>query len=167
MSYASPADMVNLFGGREMVAISRPDSIGTPVSVELLNSVIAGGDLSSWTDKERAAGQACLARMQQVLAEVGRLMDSYLGGRYTLPIAPDIIATSPLMGICADIARHMLQDDKSPRQSSERYERAMQWLRDVASGRSILPIATTTPGGSTTGVVEWNTGRAFFGGGYG
>lgn len=163
MTYATAADLLEMYGAREVAAISRPDHIRTRVADDLLRQAVAGDDLSAWSSEERQAVAACLARIDRVLADAHRTVNSYLSSRYSMPIAASVAADSPLRGMCGDIARHLLQDDKATGQTRERYEAALQWLRDVAAGRAGLLQEATPPAGASPGSPLWMVGRRFFG----
>lgn len=162
MTYATPQDLVEMYGAREMAAISRPDSIRTRVTDDLLQQAVAGDDLSAWSSDEQAAVATCLARIDRVLADAHRTVNSYLVNRYSLPIPTEEVADSPLRSICGDIARYFLQDDKATGQTRDRYEAAIQWLRDVAAGRAGLLQETVSPSGTSPGSPMWVAGRRFF-----
>lgn len=103
------------------------------------------------------AGQAIqTAKITTALKDASAEMDSYLRGRYPLPLNP---IPPELRGVCMDIAMYRLQTLR-PAQDIEdarrRYEDALKWLRDVRDGKiDLMPEVDSrddgTPGG--TGAV--------------
>jgi len=62
-------------------------------------------------------------------------MDSYLGVRYSTPIAT---VSDNLNRVCCDIARFLLHDDAATDEVEARYNRAIKWLQAIASGKAVL-----------------------------
>lgn len=77
------------------------------------------------------------AVVSQAIADAAAEIDGYLAGRYPLPLT-DI---PPLLNLYAcDIARYRLFEDGAYEQVVERYNTALRYLRDVASGKvQLLP----------------------------
>jgi phage gp36-like protein len=76
------------------------------------------------------------ARITQALDEASGQMDLYLGTRHTVPLSglsgPE---TEHLAGVCADIARYRLWDERASDEVRRRYEDAIQFLQQAAAGR--------------------------------
>lgn len=85
--------------------------------------------------------------VDQALADASDQIDSYIGGRYTLPLnhVPPVLTR-----VCVDIARYQLYDIAAPEQIAERYKANLQWLTQVAKGtvRLGLDSAETAPASS-------------------
>lgn len=92
------------------------------------------------------------AQVSEACERASRLADSYLAsaGRYTVPIAAP---GSDLIGAVADIARADLYDQAEPEAIAKRRDRALAWLRDIASGRAVLFDAAAQTAVSISGVT--------------
>jgi phage gp36-like protein len=108
MTYATLAEMVARFGEPELV--QRTDRAeGLVIDTVVLGNALVDAD-----------------------AEI----DSYLAGRYTLPLA----STPPvLVRLAADIARYRLYDDGVSETVRQRYEDAVSLLKRFANGDVVLP----------------------------
>lgn len=103
MTYATLPEMVTRFGEPELV--QRTDRVdGVAIDTVVLGNALADAD-----------------------AEI----DSYLAGRYTLPLASTPVV---LVRLAADIARYRLYDDGVPETVRQRYEDAVSLLKRFASG---------------------------------
>lgn len=131
-TYASLDDMISRFGERQMVeATAHLD----PESTEIAESVVA-----------------------DALADADAEINSYLGGRYAVPLAevPRI-----LLPLACDIARYRLWQDRASETIIDRYKAAISFLRDVAAGKATLGIADPqTEPAETSGGVQLSTGCA-------
>lgn len=99
------------------------------------------------------SGTADAATITAVLDRADALIDGYLAGRYALPLVtppPAIIATA------CDLARYWLYDDAVPEQVRKRFEDALAWLKDVASGKVLLPLTAATAATSSIGSPEFD-----------
>ena len=106
------------------------------------------------TDDENI-GTANETRVNESIAQADAEIDSYCGGRYTVPFAavPDIVKK-----ISVDIAISNLYSrrvEEIPETRAERYKNAIRQLGDIASGR----ISIGEPGSIVTeaGGVQTNT----------
>lgn len=87
------------------------------------------------------SGGTDAARVNAALERASRQADSYLATRYPVPVA----APGPeLTGATNDLARWWLYDDAATEEVTRRRDHAIAWLRDIASGRAILPEAAGT-----------------------
>lgn len=87
---------------------------------------------------------------EQASADTDALIDSYLAGRYRLPLQP---IPAPLVLIACDICRYLLWEDKVPPTVEKRYEAALAQLRDFAKGVRVLPDAALSTDPSVTGQI--------------
>lgn len=82
------------------------------------------------------------------LADADAEIDSYLVGRYTLPLVPVPLV---LARIACDIARYHLFDDNATEQVTTRYKDAIRFLESLAKGTVSLgpgdADGTTPPSG--------------------
>lgn len=159
-AYATPTDLITWFGAKELAEITGLDDL-TPVPPTLLRLTIDAGNRDDFTAEEIAAADAALTRLQSALDDASRLMDAYLARRYTLPLADAVVSASPLPRICGDLARLLLQDDFSPAEPKTRHLRALDWLQDLALGRTELG-SPAAPQGHTAGLPDFTARDRFF-----
>lgn len=112
-TYASQADMVKRFGDAELVqATAHADVETTTIVEDVLASALADAD-----------------------AEI----NSYLGGRYSLPLAE---VPRVLVPVACDLARYRLWPVQTSEAVETRYKAALKFLLDVQAGRASLGIAS-------------------------
>lgn len=132
MAYAAQTDMVNRFGNDEVVALTDRSLTG-----EIDPTVL---------------GEALDAASAQI--------DTYLSGRYQLPLA-----TIPpyLVKICCDIARYELctGSTRGTPEIEERNKAALRFLELAAAGKVTLGV-TTTGQVQTSNTIEFNGGSRIF-----
>lgn len=126
MTYANREELVARFGDAELVQL---------------------------TDRNRA-GEVDEAVLAPALADADAEIDSYLAGRYALPletVPPVVVAAA------CDLARFRLYGIRAPEPVRQRYEDARAWLRDLSAGRVLLnlptPAAEAEPGQPSHGVA--------------
>lgn len=83
------------------------------------------------------------------------VIDSYLSGRYPLPLS---VTPAILPGVCADLVRYALYRNVVPELVKERYLSAMRWLRDVADGKASLGLALNQETPATDAAIEIKSG---------
>lgn len=142
MAYATTADLIRRFGQQELVRLTTP----------------AGEDMDG----------VVVATAEAALEDASALMDSYLRTQARTPID---LPPREVGLFCGDIARHILStgDGKTPGEEvQKRYDDAMRWLRDVASGKVKLDAAEVASGEESYAMVrERDATAAPFGqGGY-
>lgn len=106
--YATLQDMQDVFGQAELIKLTDRDRRGE------IDQVVVGKSLA------RAASE----------------IDSYIGGRYALPLTPSIVPEA-LRDRCCDIARYKLCGSGGVQLTDDirlRYEDAIRYLEKVASG---------------------------------
>lgn len=132
--YATAADMIRQFTRREVLALTDPEDTGD-IDQDILDGAL------------RAAS-----------AEI----DTYLGGRYRLPLSP---APQHLVRVCCDITRYVLTGDE--RQDTDtindRYRAAVRFLELVSSGKVTLGPADNGVTPSADGSVQFVQGMRVFG----
>ena len=100
--------------------------------------------------------------LNEALDDADGLVDSYLAGRYALPLAsvPKI-----LKRYACDIARAFLWKDSAGETVHRAYEDAVKFLRAVAAGTASLGLdASNQPVTVDAGGVSFNESRREFGG---
>ncbi len=96
--------------------------------------------------------------VEQALADADAEIDSYLAGRYAVPIAPTPILLTRLA--CA-IGRYHLLGDAATEVARKAYEDARAFLREIQAGRaSFAGVATLS--GSGGGTVQMSTSERIF-----
>lgn len=113
-------------------------------------------ELSQLTD-DAGLGVVDAATVGRAVDDASALIDSYLVGRYVLPLAS---TPAMLVGLCCDLARYALYVDAAPEIVKERRDAAMAQLRDLAAGRARLDVAV--PSASPSGRVEVVSGERIF-----
>jgi len=139
MAYATVADLTALYGEQEVIALT---------------------DREERANAEETAGTVDATVALEALERASSEADTYLAVRYALPLAS---TPQALASIVCDIARFRLTGGETTETTpiADRYKAAIAWLKDVASGRAVLPgVATVAAGGE--GGVEFNTGRRVF-----
>ena len=99
---------------------------------------------------EAADLDAATGRIDSAIASACAVADGYIAARYSTPVAS---VGSALKSAVLDIARYSLWDNQAPDEVRTRFEDALRWLRDVSSGKAVLPDSTgvvmTTPSTSS------------------
>ena len=75
--------------------------------------------------------------MQEALEDASQTIDSYLAGRYTLPLnqVPAVLERH-----CCYIARYFLEKNRATAQAREDYEDSIRYLEKAAAGTISLGI---------------------------
>lgn len=112
----------------------------------------AAADLPLTTDElaeltTDSGGAYDAAAVALAIGQASGQADSYLGGRYIVPVSP---APDVLQKAVANMAAWLLCADRNMPQEARRqaYEDAVGWLKDVAAGRANLPGVTTAEAAS-------------------
>lgn len=109
MAYVTEQELTARFGQDEILALADRDQDGTP-------------------DPDVLA---------QAITDASAEVDSYLGTRYSVPMAT---APASIKTAAADIARYRMMDDRPLDEAVKRYDNAIRFLRDVATGRASLGV---------------------------
>jgi phage gp36-like protein len=137
MPYATPADMLERVGPKELAEVATPRDLAV-VSPELMRDTIEGNDRSAYAQDEKDAADAALARIEGALADAQAQLDGYLGSRYSLPLAsPPAVLTQ----YSVDVARFRLFDDAPPEAVKKRYDGALQFAQRVAKGEVAIGVS--------------------------
>jgi phage gp36-like protein len=74
-----------------------------------------------------------------VAADADSLIDSYLAGRYVVPLSP---IPKLIIGIAADLIRYRLYDDAPPKEVAARRTNAIKLLEQLRDGEMVLTGVT-------------------------
>lgn len=79
-------------------------------------------------------------KIQEALEDASQTVDSYLAGRYSLPLAtvPAVLARH-----CCYLARYFLEKGRATDQARQDYEDSIRYLEKVANGTISLGISET------------------------
>ena len=114
MSYAIQQDMVDRFAQTELVQLTNPDN----PAATTINATVLG----------------------KALTDADAMIDGYLQGRYTLPLA---VVPQALTRYACDLARYFLYDDHASEQVQKRYDDVIKFLEQVAQGKITLGLSST------------------------
>lgn len=107
MSYATPTDFAAVYGTKESIQLSNR---GNAAATTVDNAVL-----------------------QRFLNAASGIIDSYLSGRYALPLSP--VQAEPLKMHCLRLARCEADNISTREKCQADCDRTYEWLRDVALGR--------------------------------
>lgn len=157
--YATATQLIARYGADEIA--QRADASLPPVVYgELLGAAAAGSDLSAYTEAEQVAAATTLARVERALQDARQTVDSYLGGRYQLPLAN---APEVLERIAGQLARYFLYDEAATEQIETLYKDSIKFLENVASGRVQLGITDSGAAAQPSAGAEMVSGALVFG----
>jgi phage gp36-like protein len=80
----------------------------------------------------------------RAIADAAGEIDSYIGERYSLPLA---VIPPGLTVAAASIAFYRLHPAAPPEDVRTRYEDALRWLKDIAAGKAGLDVGQGSPPG--------------------
>ena len=160
MSYATANDLLLWFGARELTEVAVPDD-RDPITPALLRLSIEGGLRNNYSSKDTTTADMAVARIQAVLEEGGRWLDSYLAHRYPLPLSASVVVATPLPRACCVLALALLYDDQRPEAVSRRQKEVLVWLQALAAGQVDLAHAVTATGQTASGPSHEAVVRTF------
>lgn len=137
--YASAVQLLDRYNAEE-IAQRADHSVPPLVDGELLQKAAAGDDLSDYTPEQQQAAAKALANVERALQDAGHTINSYISGRYQLPLSQ---APAVLELHCCQIARFVLFDDAAPEQIKSLFQASLKYLRDVSSGAADLGLTAT------------------------
>jgi phage gp36-like protein len=116
-------------------------------------------ELIQLTD-EAGAGVINDTVLNQAIGDADGEINSYLAGRYTLPLAsvPEVLVLK-----ACDIARYYLYDEAVPDVVQKRYDNAIAWLKLVAKGDISLGLDGAGAEMDSTGSPEMHSAGSVFG----
>ena len=140
-NYASSLEFIQQFGARYSAELL-DRSNDNHLTAECLLATLSQGDLSSFSQENKAASVDAIALINQHLIDSENEINSYLSTRYILPISDDI-STTPLKRLTCDIARYLIAStaDMMSEIIHERYIEAISWLKNVSLNKVKLAIS--------------------------
>jgi len=111
-------------------------------------------DLEERYGEEELAQREAVLRpgaVERALADADAEIDSYVGGRYALPLSPVPVT---IVRVACAVARYYLLGDSVTEQARKGYEDARAFLRDVQAGRASLEGASELAGATGGTTVE-------------
>ncbi|RJX32332.1 MAG: DUF1320 domain-containing protein [Oxalobacter sp.] len=141
--------------GAEEIAQRADRGVPRLVSAEMLIVLIAGGDMSAFTQEEQTATQRALLVIETAIADANSVVNGYLAGRYKLPITPVPLSVQRFAG---DIARYMIYDDQATDTIQKRYDAAIKVLGDISRGVVNLGDQSSAQPTPTGGAVRIESG---------
>lgn len=97
-------------------------------------------------------------RLDGIIEDASALVDSYVAGAYTVPLAP---CPTVILAIVSDVVRFKLWDDRAPDEVRKRYDDALKQLRDIATGLMKLPGLSNISTQQIGGIEYTETERLF------
>jgi len=156
MTYATELQLLQRHGNDEMAELASENSA---VDGELLMLTVTGGDRSSYDSLVVHAADDALVRLQLVMSDAHKRIDSYLRERYALPLSAEQIAGSDLSRIQTTLSRYFLMENDPSDTVLKRYNDAISWLRDVSVGKASLGESDVTVSTDGTGTVRQGNSR--------
>lgn len=98
--------------------------------------------------------------LDQAIADASGEIDSYLAGRYSLPLATVPVS---LIKIACNMTRYNLYDDAASETVRQRYEDAIKFLRAVGTGQIDMGLATDGSRPSPSDGAQMESGGRIFG----
>jgi phage gp36-like protein len=98
--------------------------------------------------------------LQRAMDDAEAEANSYLRGRYAIPVSP---VDGMLRAAVADMARYRLYDEQATEQVTERYNRAVRWLQDVARGLVNLDAFDHSSAGTGVALVDIRSTPSMYG----
>lgn len=141
--YATALQLLQRYSAEEIA--QRADvSVPPLVYGTLLTLIAEGADLSDFNPEEQQAAAAALAKVERSLQDAEQTINSYLGGRYQLPLsnAPEVLER-----IAGQLARYFLHDDNATDQIEALYKDSVRFLENIATGK--VQLGPADSGGNT------------------
>lgn len=163
MAYATPENLLSWFGAEAMTGLGDPDG-DRRIEIDLMRATVLGLDRSGWESNEIDWADQAITRIEEGLKNTSLKIDSYLSGRYTLPLDVAVVAGSQLPKVCGDITHYDLIGSQVLESVQSRYKEAMAWLRDISTGKAKLG-GVVVPSVTVVGKVEFTAPKPVFGSG--
>lgn len=145
--YTDVSMMIESFGAAEMAGIGSMDTGIVPSAEAVILASEVGATYPEWiTMIEQGAALNCVSRIEFAIEIASKEIDSYLAGKYRLPLTQEVIDASILPKICADLARYFLMDDQVTPEVIERTRAGREFLRLLSTGKAIIAGSEASSG---------------------
>jgi len=136
MSYATVTDFIREFGLAETTELLADET--NMVTTENIKYHL--NDVEITDADELAAVRYAVERLESMLAEAAKLMNGYIAKAARLPLSEATIAAAPVKTCNLELARCQLMEDadNGTELSEKRCKRWLEWLKDLASGKTTL-----------------------------
>jgi phage gp36-like protein len=130
-------------------------------TVDIMTARFGQREVLSLSDRD-GTGEVNATVLADALDDASSEIDTYLAGRYALPLDP---APKMLGGICCDIARYRLCGGETvmTEEIRQRYKDAVSFLKLVASGDVTLGVTATGAVAQPDNPIQFVTGTRVFG----
>ena len=153
-AHATLARLAQRVSYSHLAQAASPDN--RSVDAALLEAAIDEDDLSSYSAELQAAAQVAVDRIQLKVDDANTEVDSYLT-RY-----PNLTATDDLAVYAVDIALYRIFGGDRESERYVRYQSALQYLRDVASGKINLDLDDSETDGTGSGRARFSGAKPQF-----
>ena len=149
MNYITATDLLDHLGKSElrMTIIGKLDA---DIDAELLSLVVTGGDITSFQPEPITNANRALSLINNAIEASTNLMNGYIPKRHNLPLAAEVVATSPLPGICIKLVRYEFALTANEQVSNDKKD-ALQQLRDISKG--LIVLGADDPQNTTTSIA--------------
>lgn len=154
MSYITPAQLADSPGAQEIAQCATPDA-SVIVAAPLMDAVLRGADTSAFLPADVAVAQQVLTIVNNLITEIGQLIDGFIGKRYELPLAfvPELLGSQARALVRYKLNKNQIADEKSNPIARD-YRDAMNWLQLVAAGKFSLGVGDPTGAAANGGGVS-------------
>jgi len=156
MPYCALADITALIPAQTVVNLADDAAV---VTVAMLTTAAAGGSMTGYTEAQRTATTAALAKVTVCIADADAEIDSYCAARYLTPFDP----VPPVIVKCSvDIAIYNLYSrcaEKIPETRAERYKNTIDLLKSISKGvvtLGVVPVPEANPQGGGKPLITSN-----------
>lgn len=163
MPYVTLPQLAEMPGALELAQVASDKHV-RPVSAELMDATLRGGDRSGFAADQVALADAAASRIGQAVQEADGIIDGYLARRYALPLA---LTPGLLVTWARAIVRYKLHDDRNTDERTDPvvrdYRDAIRFLELVAAGKFSLGLDDPGTGAGALGEFLINPGHKVFG----
>ncbi|MCF6246916.1 MAG: DUF1320 domain-containing protein [Desulfobacula sp.] len=117
-------------------------------------------DVIAYTD-DFESGIVNIDNVNKAITGADALINSYIAKRYSVPVDP---VTDMIKDLAVDIAIYKICSRRSaaPEERRDKYEDAVRYLKEIASGKAILPEAAAAPSDSSDHTVSISSNSRVF-----
>lgn len=136
MNYITAQNLLEHLGKSEL-RMSIIGKLDADIDADLLSLVVTGGDITAFQAEPISEANRALTLINNAIEASTNLMNGYIPKRHNLPLASEVVASSPLPGISIKLVRYELALTINDQLSNDKKE-ALQQLRDIAKGLIVL-----------------------------